>query len=305
MRVLVTGGAGYIGKILLEKMKRFNYDLFSIDYKKCDDFQCESFNVDLLDFKMLRSAISAIKPNYVIHMAGVKDRKNDYNTFKKAININLIGSLNLMQVLQEVKTVKKIIVIGTAEEYGRSEELIEEEHKLNPINAYSFSKQCLFNLCDYYIREENLPIFYLRPSLIYGPNQDLAMFLPSLIDTLRSDHEYKMTRGEQKRDFLHVDDLLDLIVTLINTKQQSNHGVYNVCSGERVRIVDIARYVGEKMEKLKFIKIGALPYRPGEIMEYRISNRKLMETFDWKPKVRLFEGIDQILSSELKVSENE
>ena len=247
MKILLTGGSGYIGGHLINKLSE-DHEIFSLDNKISSFKNAVSIKVDLLDCDLVKKHVNRINPDFVIHAAGIKIRDKIRSSFQSSIEINLIGSLNLLEALRENHKVKKIIIFGSAEEYGNSSEIIKESTELNPINAYSFSKQCLFNLCNYYIKEENLPIIYIRPSLIYGPDQDLQMFIPQLIESLKNNKLFYMTKGEQKRDFLHVYDLVNIIKIILDKPNMSH--VYNLGSGNRVRIVDVACYIAKNWRKL-------------------------------------------------------
>ncbi len=297
-KVLITGGNGYIG-IKLAEYLRNNYTVITIDRIETDNEKQQHYCVDLLNKNELEKIIDKTEPDMIIHLAGIKKRLVDYNVFLESININFIGALNLFDIMQHYNKTKKIIVLGSAEEYGRTDCIITEETPTKPINAYSFSKQCLFNLCNYYLREYNLPILYLRPSVVYGPDQDETMFIPQMINTLIKNEEFKMTKGEQWRDFLYIDDLIDIISILIE-KELSEHWVYNICSNKQYQIKEIAINIAEILDKRNLLNIGALPYRNGEVMNYNLSGNRILKDFAWKPKIDLSDGLNNIIDSKLK-----
>ena len=138
-----------------------------------------------------------------------------------ALKVNLIGTLNLYQALLKVSSLESIVTLGTTDEYGESNPPFNESLKEIPSSNYGFSKLCVTKLSEFFNRNFKLPVVVLRPTIAYGPHQGQDMFIPSLIKTLLNNSKYKMTPGDQKRDFIFISDLIDAIIIV------SNNIVYN------------------------------------------------------------------------------
>jgi UDP-glucose 4-epimerase len=138
-----------------------------------------------------------------------------------------------------------------------------------------------------------LPVVVLRPFIVYGPGQRDGMMLPALLKTLAQGQEFALTPGEQTRDFVYVDDVVDALIAAA-VRNGAAGEVFNVCSGEERRIRDVAelavRIAGASPSRLK---IGALPYRENEVWRLVGSNRKARALLGWSPRVQLEDGLQR------------
>ncbi|GAI86782.1 unnamed protein product [marine sediment metagenome] len=208
-RVLVTGGSGFIGKYLQEELFNCGAVITIIDKNPQYAKSINVIKCDICDYKNLEKVINDISPEIVFHLAANIDRTSEFDIIRNMISVNLIGTLNLLESLKNISSCRSIIVAGTSEEYGNNQAPFKEYYKEDPISPYSFSKVCasylskmLFNVC-------KLPIIILRPTLAYGPGQKGTMFIPTLIKTLLLNEKFVMTSGEQTRDFIYIDDLVN------------------------------------------------------------------------------------------------
>ena len=135
-----------------------------------------------------------------------------------------------------------------------------------------------------------LPVTVLRPTLAYGPGQDDDMFLPSLIRSLHKNQPFIMTPGEQTRDFLYIDDLINAILH-VPRYPLSRGNIINIGSGIPTKILDVAYLVERLMNTKDLIRFGRIPYRNNEIMDYYVDLTKAEKILHWKPKISLNEGL--------------
>jgi nucleoside-diphosphate-sugar epimerase len=126
----------------------------------------------------------------------------------------------------------------------------------------------------------------------YGPMEDGRRVIPSLITSLLNDKPVQITKGEQARDFLHVEDVASAVFAICRS---SLTGLINVGLGQPVTIKEIALQVGSLMGKSDLIQIGALPYRPNEPMFVCSDNSLLKSSTDWVPKYDLASGLSSTI----------
>lgn len=289
---MITGSSGFIGTNLLESLSPKNYDVAILDRSRNVKFKNKKHYIgDIRDYSFIEKSILDFKPNKVFHLAAYKNRDSSIQEMSLALQVNLIGTLNLCQALTKVSSLDSIITLGTTDEYGNSDTFFDESSIENPISPYGFSKLCSSNLAKYFNLTYGLPIIVLRPTIAYGPHQSNDMFIPSLINTLISNNEFKMTAGHQLRDFIFISDLIDAMLML--SESQNYFGeIFNIGFGKSIMLKDVATSIAKDLNKEIFLKIGSIPYRKNEVFKYETCIKKFKRTFSWEPKVRFDEGID-------------
>lgn len=300
LKILITGASGYIGKHLLDKLigpmsqiaciDLFYDQIFKINFT---DY-VRMFQGNLLDKNFINSSVLEFKPDYVFHLAGSKCRSNDLQEFKTSNEINYLGTLNLFEALLNCKNLKLVTIIGTIEEYGQTTSPFKEESFEMPYSAYGLSKLSATKLALIFKQQFNLPTAVLRPSITYGPAQGVEMFLPALINSLLKQVPFKMTEGNQLRDFIYIDDLTDAITKCINTTGLEGQ-VINIASGNSVKLKDIALQIAEMTNNIEDLLIGEVPYRKSEIMNYSVDISKASALLNWVPQTSLKAGLEHTI----------
>jgi nucleoside-diphosphate-sugar epimerase len=296
-RVLITGGLGFVGSHLSEKLNEYGAKVFIIDNKEKHEGTLVNFKrCDITEPSQLAAIITDISPEVVFHLAANINRASNFDMLYDMIDINLAGTLNLFAALTRVASLRSIVVAGTCEEYGVNEVPFQENLKENPVTPYSFSKVCTTYLAKMACNVYQLPVIVLRATLAYGPGQGETMFIPSLIKTLLRDEDFLMTAGEQTRDFIYIDDLLNGYLKAGMLKGHCGE-VFNIGSGRGCRIKEVARLIASAMNKEHLLQIGAKEYRPSEIMSYRADISKARNVLDWYPTVKIEEGLERTIES--------
>ena len=296
MRVLITGGR-FIGKYLIRKLLALNYQVFILQRSEIAiPAQAVQFNGDIQNAQFVNDVIQQVQPEVIFHLAACKDRQQNLKSIRQTLEVNLMGTCNIFEACSQINTLQSIIVMGTAEEYGNSALTpFQESQRERPISGYSLSKTCQTYLCETLARIHGLPVVVLRPSIVYGPEQGLEMFLPSLISALLKGDEYRMTLGEQTRDFIYIDDLINAMTASMEAKNIFGQ-IINIGCGHSVKIGFIAEYIAGALGKASLLKLGAIPYRKEEIFEYKINIKKAKKLLNWAPLVSIEEGLKKTLS---------
>lgn len=297
--ILITGGIGYIGSNLLNRLSACDCKVYVITRqgKKIHNLNenYEIFTCDITHFDKLNECVNKINPNYIFHLAANTSRDISIETIDSMVNVNVMGTLNLLKSCLTLTNLKSFVILGTSEEYGNNMTPFTENMKEDPISPYSLSKTCGYYICKMFHNVYKIPIIYLRPSLVYGQGQPETMFIPSVVSALAMNKPFKMTLGEQTRNFIYIDDLIECIL-LASTSKECIGQIINI-GNENIKIIDVARIIGQKMNKLHLIKPGAKEYRKNEIMKYEVDISKSIKLFRWNPKVNLDTGLDKIINS--------
>lgn len=296
-RVLVTGGGGFIGRHLIKALIDSEAKISVVSRK---DIHLPSgislHKGDLRDPAFVNECIMICKPTTIFHLAANKERSVSFSAFSRGLEDNLISSLNIFEAASKLEGLKSIVVMGTAEEYGSNNCPFVEDMRELPASAYSFSKQCVTKLCEALYCLYRIPFIVMRASLVYGPGQGADMFLPALIKSVIENKTFPMTAGEQTRDFIYVSDLVDVIIKAAQSEKLIGR-IINVGSGCSVTLRDVVLKVEQMLGRPGVVQLGALNYRPGEIMKYVVDNSKIKELLGWCPKVSLEEGLTYMINS--------
>ena len=264
MNIFVTGATGFIGKSLIKRLKNINCNIYAIDRKiKFKSFSSNSINwipkgledLNLDDFKSI---------NTIIHLAavGVSPQKASYKDLEF---LNVQQSLRLIQ-LAEKAGVKRFIATGTSLEYGEESDnwdYIPPNAKLKPLCPYSRSKAKCFKLLSQYSIENNMEMIYARIFSAYGEGQYENNLWPSLKRAANSGKDFEMTKAEEIRDFIHVDEVTRYIVNAIfrNDIKRGEPFVINIGSGCPVKLKDFAQNEWNKLKAEGKLIFGALKNR--------------------------------------------
>lgn len=290
-RILVTGATGFIGKHLLEALGASEAEVAVIVRDDgCAVRAARKYVGDVHDVSFINNAMRDWLPNVVFHLAGARARVLGWDAFSETLETNLFGSSNLLFAASEISSLERIVVLGTAEEYGNNLAPFNEMMRESPISAYSFSKQCASHLAQLMHRCFGLPVVVLRPSVVYGPAQCSDMFLPALIQSLLRGKAFDMTRGEQTRDYVFVEDLVGAILKAGYCKGIEGE-IINIGSGEPIIISQLVGNVEDLLGCSGLVRRGALNYRNGEQMEYWLDISKAKEMMDWVPRTSMQNGL--------------
>jgi len=291
-KILITGSSGFIGTNLLISLQSQNYVLAVINRSRNTEFEnITNYIGDICDYSFIEKTILDFQPNKVFHLAGYKNRSSNIEEVSLSLKVNLMGTLNLYEALTKVSTVESIIALGTTDEYGIQNSSFVESSIENPISPYGFSKLCGTKLAKFFNNNFNLPVIVLRPTIAYGPFQANDMFIPSLINTLIANKEFKMTEGNQLRDFIYISDLVEAIL-IISENQNCNGEIFNIGSEESLMLKVVASDIGSYLNKGHLLKFGSIPYRQNEVMQYKTCTEKINNIIGWFPKVSLKKGIE-------------
>ncbi len=289
-RVLVTGGNGYLGSFLVKALEKENASVFVAS--RNTELLYNHFAVDITDFDAINKVVQEIKPDVVFHLAANISRNRDFAIYTDMAKVNVTGTLNLLQALQNLDA--HFIFTSSSEIYGNNESPFHENQLPKPVSPYSLSKVNAEMLIQTYCLNNNKKFTNLRIFNFYGEHMPEDFFIPQMINSLKREEDFLMTKGEQTRDFLYVDDVVEaLLLTAKNTN--SYNETMNVCSGKGTKLSELATAVNEKMNAKAKIIVGAIPYRNNEVWEMIGDNSKIKQKLGFEPQVNLENGIKRVL----------
>lgn len=301
-KVLITGAGGFIGQHLVNKFLQLGCEIAAIARAKNQfpkTLRILSGNIEDKDF--VDKTIHDFSPHFVFHLAAARDRSLTQEAFNNTIQVNIVGTLNVLFACTKISQLKRIVVLGTAEEYGPNTPPFEETMRELSVSAYSFSKQSATHLAQLMHSSFGLPAVIVRPSIAYGPGQKNDMFLPALIQSLLKGRSFPMTMGEQTRDYIYIDDLVQALLKAGSAFLESdechkiNGEIINIGSGQPIQIAQLVQQVEKILNVKGLAQPGAIQYRKTEQMNYWLSISKAKELLKWKNETSLTDGLEKTI----------
>ncbi len=289
-RILVTGGNGYLGTFLVKALEKENANVFVASRNA--ELLYNHFTVDITDFDAIHKVVQEIQPDVVFHLAANISRSRDFAIYNDMAKVNVTGTLNVLQALQNLDA--HFIFTSSSEIYGNNTSPFNENQLPKPVSPYSLSKVNAEMLIQTYCLNHNKKFTNLRIFNFYGEHMPEDFFIPQMINSLKREEDFLMTKGEQTRDFLYVDDVVQaLLLTAKNTN--SYNETMNVCSGKGTKLNELAAAVNKKMNAKAKIIVGAIPYRDNEVWEMIGDKSKIKQKLGFEPQVNLENGIQRVL----------
>jgi len=300
-KILVTGGTGFIGSHLLEKLiGDKEYDIYSLERyvtgRIGKPHQVKTVYADLNDGFTIRKAVRAVKPEVVVHLASISAVSYSYEHPQEIVNTNLIGTINLAEAcLRETDNFKQFLFAGTSEEYGNNGfEIQKEDNPLSPASPYAVSKVACEKYLNYMKEAYDFPITILRLFNTYGRKDDYHFLIEKTIVQMLTQKEVKLIDPAPVRDWMYVDDHVNAYLTCLENKKAIDE-TFSFCTGKGYSVKEtvekIAEIVGFKGE----IVWGTAPPRPTESKVIIGSYEKAHKILGWKPKYSLEEGLKETI----------
>ncbi len=327
MRILITGGCGFIGSTLIERIfYNTSYKMFNIDkltYASKNSFCKEIKASNRYSFKKLDicspkiiNILNEFKPDVLVHMAAESHVDNSIDSPSEFIKTNILGTYNLLvhtkKYLENNKKIRnrfKFINFSTDEVFGDLDDLkiklFSENTKYNPSSPYSASKASADHLVKAWYRTYKLPSIIINSSNNYGPRQHDEKLIPLAIKNALHGKKIPIYgNGKQKRDWLFVNDCADAIIKVF--EKGGIDQSYNIGARKVFKNIDLIRKVCQILDKVYPITLNRkvknkinsyfdLTYfvkdRPGHDKCYAINPRKIECDLKWKPKYSINDGL--------------
>ncbi|WP_179009475.1 NAD-dependent epimerase/dehydratase family protein [Winogradskyella forsetii] len=281
-KIIVTGGEGFLGSKLIEKLRALDAMVFSFDITAKKTLQSQHVVVDITNKEDLKKQINKIQPDFIFHLAAKLNRSRDFDEVNEISGINYMGTINLLNALKEVNFTN-FIFTSTSEVYGlHTNQPYKETDNTVAASPYSLSKLNAENAIKTFsnIYKKNHTI--LRLFNFYGEGMPSGFFISDLVKKLKKNEDFDMTLGEQERDFLTVECVLEALI--LSTQKIAQGNTYNVCSGNGIKIKDLAERFKTHLNSSSKINFGKLSYRNNEIWKMIGDNTKITKELGWKPK---------------------
>lgn len=318
-KIIVTGGAGFIGRHISKLLLENNYEVHIIDFLR-DEFTGEPLsknillryfneefikdNIHVVDILEYDTLLPLFRNTYaVIHLAAFISSPNSIQEPRKAFDTNIRGTINILEAARS-NNCNNLIITSSGAVYGSIDGIKKENDSVHPENPYGLSKYIDEQLAILYNQLYGMNTTCVRYSNVWGPDQhDSGNYAPALgrfINQVKNKKDITICgNGEQTRDFIHVHDVMQANLLLLqNIEKETVRGeVFNICSGIESKIIDIAHLVEKIAQEKKYAHQITITHIPPRVEPKRFvgDNTKIKNIITWSPQITLEDGIYELL----------
>lgn len=307
-QVLVTGAGGFIGSHLVEALVDAGARVRAfVRYNSRGDpgllralpaetyARIEVIGGDLRDLPAMRQAVEGCQ--VVFHLGALISIPYSYLHPVEVAETNFIGTLNMLTTCRDLG-VERLVHTSTSEVYGTARQVpITEAHPLQGQSPYSASKIGADKMVESYSCTYDLPVVTVRPFNTYGPRQSARAVIPAIICQVLAKDTILLGSLDTIRDFTYASDTVSGFLAAAQA-EDVNGQVFNLGTGEEIRIGDLARKIINKIGKPVEIELDPQRLRPGrsEVLRLISDNTLARQRLGWKPKVSLDAGLEKTIA---------
>jgi len=310
-KILVTGGAGFIGSNLCEELLRLGnevvcFDNFATGKRENITKFLENSNFTLIegDIRKLEDCFNATKGvEYVLHQAALGSVPRSIKDPIKSNDVNVSGFLNML-VASRDNGVQRFVYAASSSTYGDSESMPKVEHVIGkPLSPYAITKYVNELYADVFSKTYGLETIGLRYFNVFGRRQDpngaYAAVIPKFVSELMKGESPVINGdGNFSRDFTYIDDVIQAnLLSLVTTNEKAINTFYNIAYGDRNTLNDLMKYLKKYLSeidsKISNIEVIYGPTRPGDIPHSHASIAKAKENLNYNPQFTLQQGLKE------------
>ena len=302
-KILVTGGAGFIGSATIAEFQKHGHDIYVIDDLSFGnrDFltipDTYFHKLDILNEDGLTEVIHKIDPDWIIHLAAIHFIPYCNQHPFKSSNINIQGTINVLSAAKSLKNLEKMFFASTAAVYPICDHAIPETQQTNPLDIYGLSKLAGEHLMNEFHLQTSIPTIICRFFNAFDPNETNLHLIPEIQRQVNSGlRTIALGNLEPKRDFIHTYDMARAIFMMLD-KFDSGIDVFNLGSGQEYSVIDVVKEFENQLGEEITIKVDQSRVRKVERMHLLADISKLKAFMNWEPEISLSEGIKTLLNT--------
>jgi UDP-glucose 4-epimerase len=299
-RILVTGGAGFIGSAIIKHLQADGHQIFVIDNLSfgnrdfIDVADDHFFLEDIRNKAAIALIIEDIKPQWVIHLAAIHFIPYCNEHPFEASDINVRGTMNVYDACKKVAELEKIFFASTAAVYPISDDAVTEEHHLEPLDIYGLSKLTGERLTREFYLESKVPAVICRFFNAFGPNETNPHLIPEIQQQINAGKRtIQLGNLEPKRDFIHTYDMARAVIALMNSEVEFD--IFNLGRGIEYSVREIVESFERELNDSITIEQNPARMRKSDRMHLLADVSKLKVRTGWEPSWGIDEGIKTLI----------
>lgn len=303
MKILITGGAGFIGSAIVPKLQSENHEVFvydnlsfgSRDFITVDDNHF--FLGDIRDAVHIEQVFQKVNPDIIVHLAAIHFIPYCNEHPFESSDINIRGTMNVLEAAKKIQNLKKIIFASTAAVYPISENAVAETDEVRPLDIYGLSKLAGEQLMQKFQLETGVDTICCRFFNAFGPNETNPHLIPEVEKQVR-DGQRTIALGNllPKRDFIHTHDMANAVNALINVDAKG-YDVFNLGRGIEYAVTEVVEEFEKILGQKIVIEVDPARVRKVERMHLLADVSKLKSKTGWEPLWSLNQGINDLVKN--------
>jgi nucleoside-diphosphate-sugar epimerase len=293
--VLVTGAAGFVGNAAARRLLAAGRPVHLLTHGDAGAWRLRGLpgsprieQADVREAAAVRALVARIRPAVVVHAAthGAYPRQSDARAI---LETNVLGTLHLFEAAAAAGA-RLFVNLGSSSEYGFRREPMAETDRLEPNSVYAVAKAAQTHLATLFARERGLAAVTLRLFSVYGPWEEPTRLVPTLIRRVRAGEALDMAAPDTARDFVYVDDVLDVLLDFDRLATLGGE-VVNVASGVESRLRDVVAAAERALGRPAAVRWGAMPARRWDSDRWQADVSKTRRLLGWSARHDLASGI--------------
>lgn len=302
-KVLIIGINGFVGAHLSNELLNNGYKCYGVDLfiSNFNNNNVELFEIDILNKEMVLNLLKEIQPDYIVNLAAVSSVKLSWEMPQKTFEVNVNGTINILESLKDLKLESRVLLIGSSEQYGKIDysKPVKEESELNALNPYGISKATQEKIASMYVKAYGLDIMMVRAFNHIGPGQGLGFVVPDfsaqLVEIERGNLNSVINVGNlsAERDFTDVRDIVRGYRFILEKGRKGE--IYNIGSGKTISIENILNKLVSNCNIKVDINVDTTKFRTVDTPKIECDNTKLKDQTGWKPVYSIDESLNDII----------
>lgn len=305
MKALIIGGAGFVGSYLIHQLhqeQQMEVVVTKMPHEVIEEPHTKVLDLNVLNREDIMVLLEAEKPDYIFHLAAQSSVSVSWKNPALTIDVNIKGSVNMLDAVRTMKGQPRVLLIGSGEEYGRilpGETPVTEDNKLRPGNIYAATKSCQNMIGQIYAQAYDMDIMMVRAFNHIGPNQAPLFVVAdfcrqvALIEQGVQESVINVGNLSAKRDFTDVRDVVKAYVMLMEAGKSGE--TYNVGRGYAITIESLLQMILQQSSKSIEIKVAKEKLRPIDVPEIAADITKIQQCTGWKPEISLEQTIEETI----------
>jgi UDP-glucose 4-epimerase len=306
VRILVTGGAGYVGFPLCRQLANHGHDIIVID-NLVTTSDClpalQQFvrveQVDITDGAACVAAVAQARPECVVHLAALHFIPECNRRPVNAVMINVVGTQNVLDACSRVPDISRVVVTSSAAVYPVSDEFMQEESLAGPTDIYGITKAANERQGQQFAQVTGITTVAVRLFNVFGPGETNPHVVPEIIEQLRS-QKYSLALGNvsPKRCYVYVDDVVDGFEALVTASLPPGYTTVNLGTSEEASVSELVDMISEMLGTRIEIRSDAARTRASDRPFLRCNPERMASLTGWRARWSIHEGLRQLLIAE-------
>lgn len=300
-KIVVTGGAGFIGSALIKHLIEDGHEIFVIDnlsFGNRDFVDVDNdhfFECDILDRGRIHSLLADVNPDWVIHLAAIHFIPYCNEHPFEAADINIRGTINVIDACKQLENLKRFFFASTAAVYPISDDAVHEEHTLCPLDIYGLTKLSGERLSREFHLETGVSTIVCRFFNAFGPNETNPHLIPEIQKQINLGmRTIQLGNLDPKRDFIHTYDMARAVIALMNSN--IDHDIFNLGRGIEYSVREIVESFERELGESITIEQDPERIRKTDRMHLLADVSKLKSAIGWEPEWGIDQGVKTLIN---------